>query len=115
MDQIILGDWELKNKKRWSSLFLSSSYWDMNKMRVKWLPERKEKNKRERQRNKLTMAKITERDSSTNEKFQHIPASLKSDKSEKKKIPWNSQKQDRAENKHNNSSNDNDCNDRNIS
>lgn len=33
------------------------------------------------------MAKITERDSSTNEKFQHIPASLKSDKSEKKIFP----------------------------
>lgn len=37
-----------------------------------------------RERNKLTTAKRTERDLSTNEKFQHIPRSLETDKLEKK-------------------------------
>ena len=48
MDPITLGDLELKNKKRWSSLCLFSSYGDMNKMRVKWLPEREKRKEQQR-------------------------------------------------------------------
>lgn len=61
------------------------------------------------------MAKRKGRDSSTNEIFQQIPRSLKSDKVEQTIMAWNSQKRDRAEDKNIIHTNGNVCNDHSIS